>query len=186
MGPSSGLGCTRIRSLPPGTRWALEGGNPTPGPGSFLEAVGPQGASLPTPERRAACRGPGPMQADPAPPRNGMERPALTGTAAAVHGTAVTPRTAPWFGSLLLFLVGHRPHASQAPLPGTVPAPLRAALARVPTSRGLSGAQALLGLLLRFQLGSRPPVSFTQFYSVPSLPGLPASGLGRFRGHFFL
>lgn len=73
--------------------------------------------------------------------------------------------------------------------------PRRAGQSPGPALRAVSGAWAqvrpvvsrpfLASAQVQFW-GVGPTVSFTQFYPVPSLPGLPASGLGRIRRCFLL
>lgn len=86
---------------------------------------------------------------------------------------AVATRAAARVGLSPLPLVGPRPRAPRPPPLGSPVALLRM-LRPVRQCQGPSRppAQVQFG-------GVGPTVSFTQFYSVPLLPGLPASGLGR-------
>lgn len=149
MGPWSGVGCTR---------WALEGGAPLLG----LEAVGSQGASLPTPrgwqpaEALAPCGVPGPHRRGRHSPQN-----------------CCHPRN-----SSLVWVSPPFPHGTPAThIPGPparhCPGPSACGPGRVPTSRGLSGSgpsvvsRPFLASCSGSDWGVGPAVSCTQFHSVP-------------------
>lgn len=140
--PGQGWGCIRINSLPLGTRWALEGGSPTPGPDrSFPEGVGSQGAS-PPPSRRGCpgCGGPRP----------------LPSTAATVPGTAGAAAAAR-FGSVSPLPSGDVSHKHPVTPLGSLPAPL-CMLSGGLGSGPSNGGTAVLGLLLRFSFGESAPL----------------------------